>query len=268
MLSTLAETREVVIFDNMRCGQSTDSRPGQPLSVPTMANSTLALLDALRISKPDIWGWSLGGSIAYAMLAYSGDRVGNVIVASGSPGGPDAWLAPPAVLSNLTRAGARLNALLPFLFPAGVDDDGTCVCACVPRTLLRSLTAVSAHPGVLTGATTAACPVCAPPAGVCSWFAAFNSFSATEYTSVKQHVDLKALPEQLAALQDFARSADVGPRLGAAPNRVLVMHGVQDRVVPVRNAPAAAARLLGSWMLQFPGAGHALPFDEQQAMVL
>ena len=37
-----------------------------------MANSTLALLTQLRLKQPDIWGWSLGGSVAYALLAYHG----------------------------------------------------------------------------------------------------------------------------------------------------------------------------------------------------
>jgi pimeloyl-ACP methyl ester carboxylesterase len=37
-----------------------------------MANSTLALLTQLKLKQPDIWGWSLGGSVAYALLAYHG----------------------------------------------------------------------------------------------------------------------------------------------------------------------------------------------------
>jgi pimeloyl-ACP methyl ester carboxylesterase len=72
----------------------------------------------------------------------------------------------------------------------------------------------------------------------------------------------------VAALQDFSALSGINQRLSTRANRVLIMHGVQDRIVPVRNAPAADNLLLGSWMLQFPGAGHALPFDQPQAMIL
>jgi pimeloyl-ACP methyl ester carboxylesterase len=56
-------------------------------------------------------------------------------------------------------------------------------------------------------------------------------------------------------------------KLAAVPNRVLILHGVQDKLMPVRNALLGAWKLLGSWMLQFPGEGHGIPFSNVQAVI-
>lgn len=45
------------------------------------------------------------------------------------------------------------------------------------------------------------------------------------------------------------------------------VHGVQDRLVPIRNAVLGAQHLLGSWMLQLPSEGHAVPFDNLPAVI-
>jgi hypothetical protein len=54
LLQRLADSREVVIFDNMRTGLSTDNS-SMPLSIPLMANSTAALIMKLGLNQPDIW---------------------------------------------------------------------------------------------------------------------------------------------------------------------------------------------------------------------
>jgi hypothetical protein len=54
LLQRLADSREVIIFDNMRTGLSVDNST-QPLSIPLMANSTAALITKLGLNQPDIW---------------------------------------------------------------------------------------------------------------------------------------------------------------------------------------------------------------------
>ncbi len=54
LLKTLAATRPVVIFDNMRTGGSTDSSNAK-LSIPIMADSVAALIHKLKLDRPDIW---------------------------------------------------------------------------------------------------------------------------------------------------------------------------------------------------------------------
>lgn len=69
-------------------------------------------------------------------------------------------------------------------------------------------------------------------------------------------------------MQQFVLPPGLNQQLAASTNRVLVVHGVQDRIVPVRNAQMADNLLLGSWLLQLPSGGHAVPFSHQQAMLL
>lgn len=77
----------------------------------------------------------------------------------------------------------------------------------------------------------------------------------------------QAMLEQSGAVVRFFESPDVINRLSSVPNRVLILHGVQDRIMPIRNAPLADDKLLGAWMLQMPGEGHGVPFSNLQAVI-
>ncbi|WIA20281.1 hypothetical protein OEZ85_006114 [Tetradesmus obliquus] len=223
LLQRLADSREVVIFDNMRTGLSTDNS-STPLSIPLMANSTAALITKLGLSTPDIWSWSVGAFVGYGLLAYHPNKVGNVIIAAGSPGGPDALLPPEPVTQSLARFEQNYTAMLPYLFPGGLKDEA-----------------------------------------VCSFYASYTSF----YQSLNLPTPLgqRSLLEQSQATVKFFMDGTIIGKLGAVPNRVLILHGVQDRLMPVRNALLGAWKLLGSWMLQFPGEGHGIPFSNVQAVI-
>jgi pimeloyl-ACP methyl ester carboxylesterase len=78
---------------------------------------------------------------------------------------------------------------------------------------------------------------------------------------------LQSLLEQSQAAVKFFMDGTIINKLGVVPNRVLILHGVQDRLMPVRNALLGAWKLLGSWMLQFPGEGHGIPFSNAQAVI-
>lgn len=67
LLQNLAQDREVIIFDNKGIGESTYD--GDDYTVQSFAESTLDLVEALGLEKPDVLGWSLGGSIA---MTYAG----------------------------------------------------------------------------------------------------------------------------------------------------------------------------------------------------
>jgi pimeloyl-ACP methyl ester carboxylesterase len=68
--------------------------------------------------------WSLGGCVGYGLLADHSDKIHNIIIAAGSPGGPDAFLPPFDVVDKLATIGQNYSALLPLLFPKGVEDEG------------------------------------------------------------------------------------------------------------------------------------------------
>lgn len=82
-LQDLAASRELIIFDNQRAGLSNDSATG-PLSVEGMAGSTMALVRALQLDRPDVLGFSLGGMVALALAAEYSDELGAVVSGTGS----------------------------------------------------------------------------------------------------------------------------------------------------------------------------------------
>src|SRR5580693_6262059 len=57
----LASGREVILFESAGIGRSTGDVPP---SIPGMAAHALAFVDALRLTRLDILGYSLGGMIA------------------------------------------------------------------------------------------------------------------------------------------------------------------------------------------------------------
>jgi hypothetical protein len=62
--------------------------------------------------------------VGYGLLAFHPNKVGNVIIAAGSPGGPDALLPPEPVTQSIARFQQNYTALLPYLFPGGLKDEG------------------------------------------------------------------------------------------------------------------------------------------------
>lgn len=59
LLHSLAEDRELVIFDNRGSVNSIDREWPRNLTIDDYATSILDFIDALDIEQPDILGWSL-----------------------------------------------------------------------------------------------------------------------------------------------------------------------------------------------------------------
>ena len=78
---------KVIIFENRGVGESTVGT--KEFSINQFANDTSDLLDALRISKADVLGWSMGGFIAQQLALTYPDKVDNLILYATSCGGPD-----------------------------------------------------------------------------------------------------------------------------------------------------------------------------------
>lgn len=75
------------IFDNRGQGNSTDNSTA-PLTIQSMADSTVDLIRALGLQSPDIWGYSMGGAIVLTMLThYPVGTVRRAVVIAGPPGG-------------------------------------------------------------------------------------------------------------------------------------------------------------------------------------
>jgi pimeloyl-ACP methyl ester carboxylesterase len=82
LLSGLAETRQVIAFEQQGHGRTADI--DRPLTYERMADDTAALLRHLAIDDADIVGYSLGGGVALQLAIRHPGAVRKLVVASAS----------------------------------------------------------------------------------------------------------------------------------------------------------------------------------------
>jgi pimeloyl-ACP methyl ester carboxylesterase len=111
--SVAAAHHRVVIFDNEGVGRST-LRTGT-LSIRRMAQDTARLIGALRLKRPDVVGWSMGGMTAQSFAVNYPGRLRRLALLATAPGDGKATLPDASVLQELASGDA--TQLLAQLFP-------------------------------------------------------------------------------------------------------------------------------------------------------
>ncbi|MFL6394024.1 MAG: alpha/beta fold hydrolase [Nitrososphaeraceae archaeon] len=109
----------VTIFDNRGTGNTTAGT--KQFSISQFAKDTAGLLDALKIQKADVLGWSLGSYIAQELTLANPDKVSNLILYASGCGGQNATPTSPKIIQLVTNASMsyqqRAEKQIPFLFP-------------------------------------------------------------------------------------------------------------------------------------------------------
>ena len=82
----LAQSREVILFDNAGVGASSGEVPA---SFPDMATHAIAFVRALGITEADVLGYSIGGKVAQEMAVQAPDLVRKLILIGTGPRGAD-----------------------------------------------------------------------------------------------------------------------------------------------------------------------------------
>ena len=98
-----AQGRRVIVFDNEGMGRSR-MRPGQ-LTIPRMADDAAALIRALRLRRPDVFAWSMGGMIGQALVVRHRRLVRRIVLAATAPG--DGRGIPPTTRGQEAIASAQ-----------------------------------------------------------------------------------------------------------------------------------------------------------------
>src|SRR4051794_20760028 len=80
LLEPLAASRQVIAVELQGHGHTADTE--RPMTIEALASDVLALLDHLGVAEADLFGFSLGGLVAYAIALAAPDRVGKLVVAS------------------------------------------------------------------------------------------------------------------------------------------------------------------------------------------
>lgn len=114
LVDALAARHRVVVFDNAGIGE-TSALPG-PLTISAMAEQTSALIATLRLHRPTVLGWSMGGMIAQALAVRHPAQVGRLVLAATQAGSGASLPIPPAAAAALDSPD--LSVVMSVLFPA------------------------------------------------------------------------------------------------------------------------------------------------------
>jgi pimeloyl-ACP methyl ester carboxylesterase len=96
-ISDLSSNHTVIVFDNRGVGNTTIG--SQPYTIEQVANDTAGLLDALKISKANVLGYSLGSYIDQQVAITYPEKVDRLILVASSCGGEDSIPKPPDFLT-------------------------------------------------------------------------------------------------------------------------------------------------------------------------
>ena len=86
LVELLAASRQVIAVELQGHGHTADT--GRPMTIEALAGDVVALLDQLGVAEADLFGFSLGGIVAYAVALGAPARVRRLIVASADPHRP------------------------------------------------------------------------------------------------------------------------------------------------------------------------------------
>ena len=101
----LAAHHTVVVFDNAGVGRTSAVSAPASLSVPAMTSQTSDLISALRLRRPAVLGWSMGGMVAQDLAITHPAQVSRLILAATAVGTGKAVPLPPfTIVSGLSPA--------------------------------------------------------------------------------------------------------------------------------------------------------------------
>ncbi len=104
-VDALAVHHKVVVFDNAGVGRTSAVSAPASLSITAMASQTSALISALRLRRPAVLGWSMGGMIAQALAVSHPAQVSRLILAATAVGTGKALPLPPSAASQCVCLG-------------------------------------------------------------------------------------------------------------------------------------------------------------------
>lgn len=101
LIDTIAARREVILVDNVGVGGSTGTTPS---TVQQMSLDAIAFIDALKLPRYDLFGFSLGGEVAQEVALRRPWQVRRVVLAGTGPqGGVDQRASDPQILEKALK---------------------------------------------------------------------------------------------------------------------------------------------------------------------
>lgn len=112
----MARHFRVTMFDNRGMGYSTDDA-SQPETIQLLAADAAGLIKTLRLDRPTVVGWSMGGQIALTLAVRSPGLASRLVVSGADFGGTHAVQPDAATEEALTSPSTTPQEFLNLLFP-------------------------------------------------------------------------------------------------------------------------------------------------------
>jgi pimeloyl-ACP methyl ester carboxylesterase len=208
----------VVLFDNAGVGRSTG---GVPSTVSEMSVHALDFLDAVRIDRCDVVGFSLGGMVAQEMVRERPTLFRRMVLVGTAPRGGDdiMHLEKPVLAGPLNDPSLAGYTVLQKIFFTPTASSQAAGSAFVSRLLQRTEDLDKAS----------------GPAVAAAQMAAFREW---EHFTGPRFADLHGIQQP-----------------------TLVVNGIHDEMVPVSNSYRLSEHLPNAVLLTYPDSGHGSLFQ-------
>ncbi len=222
-LKVLSSNHTVIVFDNRGVGNTTTG--SKPFSIQQFANDTAGLLDALKIRKADVLGYSMGSFVAQQLTVTNPEKVNRLILVAASCGGKEGIPQSPQLQKMASDVANK------FINNISVSQEE-----------MKSLISASLGPGWIR----------LNPESLETIPEAKDLLA-----SITPNNNLK----QIKAIQSwFATNwSGICSQLTKLSNPTLVIIGTDDVAVPTANSLVIAEKIPGAWLVQIKDAGHAIP---------
>ena len=224
-LKDLSSNHTVIVFDSRGLGNTTAG--SKPYSMQLLANDTAGLLDALKIPKADVMGYSLGSFIAQQFAVMYPEKINSIILVASSCGGKDAIDQPPEFKKlQYELVNKTLNNV-----PISQEEMKSLVTASLGEGWIRL------HPESLD-----------IPANM-------------TFQQMKPGLPTDTMNNQnnVGHLWTATNWSGVCDQLAKIAKPTLVIAGTDDNLyVPHANALVIAGKIPGAWLVQIKDAGHAV----------
>jgi pimeloyl-ACP methyl ester carboxylesterase len=222
-LRVLSSNHTVIVFDNRGVGNTTTG--SKPFSIQQFANDTAGLLDALKIRKADVLGYSMGSFVAQQLTVTNPEKVNRLILVAASCGGKEGIPQSPQLQKMASDVANK------FINNISVSQEE-----------MKSLISASLGPG---------------------WIR-LNPESLETIPEAKDllaSITPNSNLKQIKAIQSwFATNwSGICSQLTKLSNPTLVIIGTDDVAVPTANSLVIAEKIPGAWLVQIKDAGHAIP---------
>jgi pimeloyl-ACP methyl ester carboxylesterase len=221
-LRVLSSNHTVIVFDNRGVGNTTTG--SKPFSIQQFANDTAGLLDALKIRKADVLGYSMGSFVAQQLTVTNPEKVNRLILVAASCGGKEGIPQSPQLQKMASDVTNK------FINNISVSQEE-----------MKSLISATLGPGWIR----------LNPESLETIPEAKDLFD-----SITPNNNLK----QIKAIQSwFATNwSGICSQLTKISNPTLVIIGTDDVTVPTANSLVIAGKIPGAWLVQIKDAGHAI----------